>query len=68
MKKLAKYYFKRLPEVVLVAFGFTLSASVAGDIEINPLYNFWMYGLVILLTLAIAIVDYVCNWYIDKHL
>jgi hypothetical protein len=67
-KKFAKYYFRRLPQVVLVLYTFTLSASVAGKIAVSYVYNFWMFVLLVIITLGVAICDYICDWFIETYL
>jgi hypothetical protein len=64
----AKCFFRRFPQVVLVLFIFTLSASVAGKIAVSYVYYFWMFVLLVFLTLGVAIYDYICEWYIETYL
>lgn len=68
IKKFAKYFFRRLPMVVLVLFTFTLSASVAGTIAVSYVYNLWMFVLLVFISLMVAICDYICEWFIETSL
>ncbi len=69
-KKYADYYFKRIPDVLLLVFAFSmsLSASPGGQINFSSIQNFQLYLLVILLTLPIAFLDYVLHWYRETYL
>lgn len=68
IKNFLKYYYlKRLPEVLTVILAFSLSFyfSVPEEqkkIIIENSYNVWMFVLLFLLTIPIAIFDYVCTW------
>lgn len=68
VKKFAKYYFQRLPQVVLVLYAFTLSAFVAGTIKFSSVLNLWLVVVLFIMTFGVAICDYICNWYIETYL
>lgn len=67
-KKFAKCFFLRFPQVVLVLFTFTLSASVAGTIKFSSVYNPLMIVVLFIMTLGVAFCDFICGWYIETHL
>lgn len=69
IKKLADYYLKRIPDMFLVVFAFSISVVSEEKINILDLnYNIRMFVLIILLTIPIAILDYILQWYREKHL
>ncbi len=73
LKKLAKYYLKRLPEVLLVIYGFSLSLAFGqSDTDrmriISIIFNIQMFILLFALPMFVAIFDYVCIWLKEKCL
>lgn len=66
--KFAKCFLLRFPQVVLVLFTFTLSATVAGTIKFSSVYNPLMIVVLFIMTLGVAFCDYICGWYIETHL